>query len=90
MMDSNFKPAYDRLLKIGCPVIKGGWDGEDTFRISGESNSDKIWASYESYDYGEYGIAQEVCDILSEYNLVTEWINPGVVGVFLDASDSFY
>jgi len=88
MMNPKYQAAYDRLLEMGCPVIEGGDDGENTFRISGECNSDKIWASYESYDFGEYGIAQEVCDILSEYSLVTDWINPGVVGVYLDEYDS--
>ena len=37
-MKRNYRTAYDQLKKIGAPVILGGYNDDDTFRISGESN----------------------------------------------------
>jgi len=85
-MQQKFKAAYTTLKKMGVPVIEGGWDGEDTFRISGEDNHNQVWADY----YEEYcsepayvfGVKKEINDVLEARGLMCEWINPGVLGVY--------
>jgi len=84
-MNSNFKKAFEQLKAIGAPVIEGGWNGEeDTFRLSGEYNTDKrTWADYwNQYSTGHFGVDLEVTKILKENDLYAEWVNPGVVGVY--------
>lgn len=83
-MKANYRKAYNKLKAIGAPVIKGGWDGEDTFRLSGESNTDeRTWADYwNQYSIGHFGVDLEVTKILKENDLYAEWVNPGVVGVY--------
>lgn len=81
-MKANYRNAYAELKKMGCPVIKGGDDGEDTFRISGESNYDEIWADYYAYDFGVFGVNPEVVSVLEDHGLFAEWINPSVCGVY--------
>lgn len=81
-MKRNHRKAFTALKKIGCPVIEGGWDSGDGFIISAEQNETDTWAEYYDWAYGEFGVKQEVCDILRANGLHTEWINPGVVGVY--------
>ena len=46
-MKQHYRKAFNALKKIGAPVIEGGDNGEDTFRISAEDNTDeKRWADY--------------------------------------------
>ena len=45
-MKRNIRAAYTKLKALGAPVYEGGWNGEDTFRISGEDNGDTVWADY--------------------------------------------
>ena len=35
-MKVKFQKALNELQSMGVPVIEGGWNGEDTFRISGD------------------------------------------------------
>ena len=83
-MNPKFKPAFDKLVKMGVPVFSGGYDGENTFRISGEDNVLDVWADYYDSNYGEFGVKQEICDVLSKNGLMAEWIDPGILGVYLD------
>lgn len=82
-MKLNYRTAFNALKKIGCPVIAGGHYDEDTFRISGENNTDMIWADY--YEQGgsvdDFGVNHEVNEILMQNNLFAEWINPGILAV---------
>ena len=81
-MKRNHRLAYDKLKALGAPVIEGGYFGEDTFRISGEHNEDRTWADYYRFDFGLFGVAPEVTNVLTEYKLFAEWVNPGVLGVY--------
>lgn len=84
-MKRNFRLAYNELKKIGAPVREGGYNGDDTFRISGEENYDTIWADYYneflSADY-EFGVNPKITNILNKYGLYCEWCNPGVLDVW--------
>ena len=86
-MKNNYRKAFTALKKIGAPVIKGGYNGEDTFRISGEDNVDEIWADYYEESTGSsdnflFGVNNRINDILDDQGLYAEWINPGVLGVW--------
>lgn len=81
-MKINYRKAFNKLKAIGAPVIEGGWNGEDTFRISGEYNDEKIWADYWNQNFGHCGISHEIEQILTEHDLFAEWINGGVLGVY--------
>lgn len=88
-MQRNYRTAYNALKKLGAPVILGGYDGEDTFRISAEDNSDYVWADYYQMTDGdgtgyEMGVSDRINNILSASGLFAEWINPGVLGVWED------
>ena len=85
-MDSNFRKAFTQLAKMGVPVIEGGWDGEDTFRISGEDNyHDTVWADYwqefAPKDW-HFGVNPKIEKVLQKHGLYSEWVNPGVLGVY--------
>ena len=84
-MKRNIRKAFNELKKIGAPVYEGGWNGEDTFRISGEDNCDEIWADYyEEFtpaDF-EFGINPKITAILDKNRCYAEWCNPGVLNVY--------
>lgn len=84
-MQKNYRTAYNALKKMGAPVILGGDNGEDTFRISAENNYPTVWADYyEEYcNEPEYmfGVKKCINDVLEANNLMCEWINPGVLVV---------
>ena len=85
-MKQNYRTAYNALKKMGAPVILGGYDGQDTFRISAEDNVTQVWADYyEEYcsePAYEFGVKREIVDVLEANGLMCEWINPGVLGVY--------
>ena len=85
-MQQQYRTAYNALKKMGAPVILGGGNGEDTFRISAEDNTDTVWADYyEEYcsePAYEFGVKREIVDVLEANGLMCEWINPGVLGVY--------
>tara|TARA_R110002124_G_scaffold55927_2_gene158314 strand:- start:10644 stop:10898 length:255 start_codon:yes stop_codon:yes gene_type:complete len=81
-MKRNYKKAYTKLVKMGCPVLLGDdYGNERFFRISAEDNDDTVWADYYQMDFGDWGVNQIVVDVLSQNGLYAEWINPGVLGV---------
>lgn len=84
-MKRKFRTAYNALKKIGCPVYEGGWNGEDTFRISAEDNLDHVWADY--YMMSEeggyvFGVSPRINEVLDKHGLFAEWCNPGVLNVW--------
>lgn len=86
-MKANFKKAFNELQRMGAPVYEGGWNGEDTFRISGEDNYDAdknfyLWADYYAMDYGDFGVNPEITKVLDKFGLFAEWVNPGVLSVY--------
>jgi len=85
-MQRNYHRAYNQLRSIGAPVIEGGYNGEDTFRISAESNYSETWADYYMMTDGDgtgfdMGVSNRINDILDHHGLFAEWINPGVLAV---------
>ena len=84
-MKRNIRAAYTKLKTLGAPVYEGGWNGEDTFRISGEDNGDTVWADYyEEYvpSGWEFGVNPIITRVLDKHNLHCEWCNAGVLNVY--------
>ena len=85
-MQRNYRTAFNALKKMGAPVIEGGYDGEDTFRISAEDNVSYTWADYYQMTDGDgtgylMGVSNRINNILDKNGLYAEWINPGVLAV---------
>ena len=86
-MQRNYRTAFNALKKMGAPAIEGGYDGEDTFRISAEDNVSYTWADYYQMTDGDgtgymMGVSNKINDVLDASGLFAEWINPGVLGVW--------
>ena len=84
-MKRNIRAAYTKLKALGAPVYEGGWNGEDTFRISGEDNGSTVWADYyEEYvpSGWEFGVNPVITKVLDKHGLFAEWCNPGVLNVY--------
>jgi hypothetical protein len=95
MMTKNHRLAFNQLKKIGAPVYERS--DLENFQISAEGLSssqsyegykpDVLWADY--YDGRiipdwEFGINPRITQVLAEYGLHAEWINPGEIGVYFD------
>ena len=83
-MKHKYRTAFNQLKKIGAPVYEGGFNGDDTFRISAEENYTIVWADYyREFDAGldDFGVNHRINDILSDNGLYYEWENGGVLGV---------
>ena len=87
-MERKYRTAYNQLKKLGVPVHEGGYNGDDTFRISGEDNHPVIWADYyhEGWrgggsDLDDFGVNHKINAILEKQGLYAEWENTGVLGV---------
>jgi len=91
-MNRNARKAFNALQKIGAPVFERN-DYRAHFILSGEDNSDEVWADYweaasleKQLECGKivwaFGINQKVHDILTPLGLYAEWINPGMLGIY--------
>ena len=83
-MKHKYRTAFNQLKKIGVPVYEGGYNGDDTFRISAEENYTIVWADYyREFDAGldDFDVNHRINDILSDNGLFAEWENAGVLGV---------
>jgi hypothetical protein len=81
-MKRNERTAFNALKKMGCPVFAPEGCDYGAFIISAEDNSTDLWADYYQFAYGEFGVKQEVCDLLRKNKLFCEWVNPGMLGVY--------
>lgn len=85
MQNTEARKAFDELKNLGVPVVDIQEDGS-YFRISGEDNEDTVWADY----YNEYrmsysddfGVHEEINNILNKHGLYAEWYNPGYLHVY--------
>lgn len=82
-MKQNARLAFNALKKIGAPVLDTDREGCH-FRISGEDNGDETWADYYDGHYlgWDFGVNPKIEAILEKHDLMCEWENPGVLGVY--------
>lgn len=82
-MTRDERKLFNALKAMGCPVIsRPDGDADGAFVISAEDNVDRVWADYWEDWFGEFGVAQDVCDVVRKHGFFCEWINPGIVGVY--------
>ena len=91
-MRRNARNAFKALTKIGAPVIESKGDWREEFILSAENNDTTVWADYYHEMLKEavvddkiihaFGINQKVHDILTKHGLMTEWIDPGTIGIY--------
>lgn len=92
-MKRNVRKAFGALKSIGAPVHEPTGDWGALFFISGEDNYPETWADYYDartlervLDTGEivwaFGVNPKITRILKANNLQSEWINPGLLGVY--------
>lgn len=74
----SYAKAFKELKKMGVPAFKN----EDGWFISAEDNDDEIWADYYEDDFGEFGVNMKIVNVLRDYGLFPEWVNPGLIGVY--------
>ena len=88
--NANIQSAIDTLKGMGVPVLDKdlGWNAD--FYISGEDNyndGETLWADYYEGEYiypDSFGIHPRIMFQLNCRNMHAEWINPGLVGIYLD------
>ena len=77
-----YKQAYDHLESLGCPVYIHP-DDDGNFSIDGEHPESDKWADYWNRDpEWIFGVNPCVNELLREYGLFCEWVNPGRLGVY--------
>jgi hypothetical protein len=91
-MERNYRLAFNALKKIGAPVYERS--DIKNFQISAEGlsssaykgyNPDELWADYyDGYRIPDwnFGINPRIDEVLNQYGLHAEWINPGEIGVY--------
>jgi hypothetical protein len=83
-------PVLDPELGWGGHFgISGERAGRDNWFYEGskdEAPDGMDWAEYYSEDYNErysrFGVHNAINDILDDYDLFAEWVNPGVLAVY--------
>jgi hypothetical protein len=81
-MKREFRNAYNALQKMGVPVyVRDDMDGR--FQISAEEPESYKWAcTYSNHPNWDFGVNPKIDEVLSKYNLHSEWINAGELGVY--------
>jgi len=80
IMATNHRRAFNKLLKIGCPVFNRG---EGNFEIHPcNAVNDEFWANYDEPSVGQFGVSKKITDVLEEHGLFAEWVNPEYLSVY--------
>jgi hypothetical protein len=83
-MKPQYKLAYQALKVMGVPVFTNEDNAKlGNFYINGEAPNSPEWADY--YDAPRdwlFGVNPAIEDILGNFNLMCEWVNPGLLGVY--------
>jgi hypothetical protein len=88
--------AFNALVRLDAPVYNHGPDdGPEYFIIGAElrDDDDVLFADYYGKEIKEFidnegvihhafGVRDDVHKILNKYNLFSEWMNPGQLGVY--------
>lgn len=83
-MKKPYTDAYRALKVMGVPVFTN----EDhnrlgNFSINAEDSAATRWCDYYAMaPYWSFGVSPELDDVLNQFGLMCEWINPGCLGVY--------
>ena len=83
-MKKQYRLAYNALKKLGVPVyVRDDMDGR--FQISAEDSESYKWCDYYEGIYRDdwnFGVNPVIDNVLAKYDLHSEWINAGELGVY--------
>jgi hypothetical protein len=83
-MKKQYRLAFNALKKLGVPVYERD-DMNGRFQISAEEPDSYKWCDYYSGDHNEgwcFGVNPVIDKVLAKYDLHSEWINAGELGVY--------
>ena len=81
-MKMKYKAAFTALKKMGVPVYEH-CDDDGNFSISAEEPESYRWCDYYSpLENWEFGVNEEICELLRSKGLFAEWMNPGRLVVY--------
>jgi hypothetical protein len=83
-MKAKYRKAYNVLKVMGVPVFTNEDNyGKGNFSINGEALASSEWADYYSGrpDW-VFGVNPAVTEVLDQFGLMAEWVNPAVLGVY--------
>ena len=78
-MKAKMKAAYKALEKMGVTVYENQY-GLDKFSISATGDDEGVWVDYYSADW-DFGVRQDLTQVLLGFGLFAEWVNPEVLNV---------
>ena len=86
MTSSRIVEVTAKLLSMGVPVLPGdNWGSRSLLEISAEDHTEAPdgmpWADY-YLGHGQFGVHDQLVNVLHEYGLYAEWVNPGVLAVY--------
>lgn len=84
-MKKPYSDAYNVLKIMGVPVFANeDNDKLGNFSINAEAPAAHKWCEY--YDNftpdWEFGVSPALNNVLAQFDLMCEWINPGCLGVY--------
>jgi hypothetical protein len=83
-MKRQYKLAYQALKVMGVPVFTNA-DNErlGNFFISAEAPRSDEWVDYYMRDDSwAFGVNPAIDNVLGQFDLMCEWVNPGLLGVY--------
>lgn len=83
-MKKAYTAAYRALKVLGVPVFANeDHDELGNFSINAEDPAGLKWADYYAPGHNwVFGVSPELEDVLNQFGLMCEWINPGCLGVY--------
>ena len=83
-MKAKYRKAYNVLKVMGVPVFTNADnDRLGNFFIDGEARRSDEWADYYSGRLNWiFGVNPAVSEVLDQFGLMCEWVNPGLLGVY--------
>lgn len=83
-MKAKYRKAYNVLKVMGVPVFTNEDNyGKGNFSINAEKAISHEWVDYYMRnDRWIFGVNPAIDEVLNEFGLMCEWINPGLLGVY--------
>lgn len=83
-MNKPYIDAYNVLKVMGVPVFTNADnDRRGNFFIDGEARLSDLWINYHfAPPHWDFGVNPAVSEVLSQFGLMCEWVNPSLLGVY--------
>jgi hypothetical protein len=82
-MQQPYIEAFNVLKIMGVPVFTNADNAKHgNFFIDGEARNSDLWISYHfPFPHWEFGVNPTLGEVLDQFGLMAEWVNPGLVAV---------